>query len=174
MPITRDRRVTNRWGGVAIAALALIAALIVGGGIWISIATSTPKPGDQLAYPISWTVGQSKTTTEWGQTRIEIREDGTATLTDVLGGAMDQDSSGQTCIAAGEQRFSGEGDWRLEVGGGLIVEFDGQYLLLNPSEGIFVDADWTEVSQLFCDGTALSFGGRSVGAEQAGFGGTDG
>lgn len=144
-----------------IAVLSIVGVALVGGFcVALSALFDRSSPDDQMVFPIEWAGITDKSATVWENSSILLQSDGTAELTDVLGGFL-MEVDGVTCVNASPRLYSGPAEWDTSEDGAVILSFAAGRAVLYPSPARFQGIDWRGLREPMCDGTAIEYGART-------------
>ncbi|MGV2982674.1 hypothetical protein ACNPNP_03120 [Microbacterium sp. AGC85] len=141
----------------------LLVFAFIGGQIALSLFLQRDVPGDQLRYPITW--GRANEPGASHSSFIELAEDGSAKLVDVVIGEIqvDVDDVEPPCVITGGGSFTGTATWELDDDGALRIHSKDGSALLSPDSARFTgDADWTSIREQFCDASYADYAARSA------------
>lgn len=145
------------WVLVAIALAASVAVIAV----IVIVGFTRSGPGDQLVFPIRWTAATPEKGVPWEKSTIELREDGSARVADLLVGEIGEGDAGDRCVAADPTTFSGTGRWAMDADGHLRIDTDAGVALFAPWPGRFDGVDWGSIHEELCDGAPADFAART-------------
>lgn len=150
---TKSKLAFVAWGILGVAAVA---------GIYAFAFTFLPRnaPGDQLTFPIEWT-GALNTGEVWLEdSSIRLQSDGTAALTDVVGGSL-REVGRVICVDASPTLYSGPADWDISEHGALILRYSGGQAVLFPRPARFEGVDWSSIREPICEREYVDYGART-------------
>lgn len=118
-------------------------------------------PGDQLVFPIVWTPATPEGNVPWLNSRIEIGEDGSGEVRDLLVGKMSKNEDGMECVEQSKEPYSGAVSWDIS-GGRMHIDAGASEALFFPMTGPGDGVDWSSMRELLCDGSYADYAARTA------------
>jgi hypothetical protein len=133
--------------------LVLVAAVLLAAGagfIAIFVASQQGRgPASQLSYPMVWVETYPVQGAVGSAHSIDLKENGTAVVFDLLVGAVAEGADGD-CIDDASP-YTGSGRWSLAHDYTIRIETDAGTASLTPTSFRFGEGDWTDLGEWICD-----------------------
>lgn len=112
-------------------------------------------PEEQVRFPVTYTVDPRLADSEWANTAITLRSDGTASLTEYPVGSLEPNGRGGICLDwDGGALRTGPATWVLDDNSRVLLESRDRESVLSAGSQGMGETNWAyDLGVAFCDGS---------------------